>query len=62
MGGWDDMTVERASLARREIHLVVEVSDTTLKCDCEKKLLAYESAGVPEYWIVDVPDACAYSV
>ena len=56
------MTVERASLARREIHLVVEVSDTTLKCDCEKKLLAYESAGVPEYWIVDVPDACAYSV
>jgi Uma2 family endonuclease len=20
--------------------------------------LAYESAGIPEYWIVDVPDAC----
>ena len=33
------MTVERTSLARREIHVVVEVSDTTLKYDSEKRLL-----------------------
>jgi Uma2 family endonuclease len=50
--------IRRQHVSPREIHLVVEVSDTTLKYDSEKKLLAYESAGIPEYWIVDVPDAC----
>jgi Uma2 family endonuclease len=37
-----------------EINLVVEVSETTLKQDEGKKLLAYQDAGIPEYWIVDV--------
>jgi len=37
-----------------EIYLVVEVSETTLKQDEGKKLLAYQGAGIPEYWIVDV--------
>ena len=37
-----------------EIYLVVEVSETTLKQDEGKKLLAYQDAGIPEYWIVDV--------
>jgi Uma2 family endonuclease len=37
-----------------EIYLVVEVSETTLKQDEGKKLLAYQDAGVSEYWIVDV--------
>ena len=48
----------RQHVSPRQIHLVIEVSDTTLKYDSERKLLAYESAGIPEYWIVDVPDAC----
>ena len=44
------MTVERASLARREIHLVVEVSDTTLKCDLRRsywlmRALVFRSTG-----------------
>jgi Uma2 family endonuclease len=39
----------------QEIYLVIEVSDTTVHYDSEKKLLAYENAGIPEYWIVDVP-------
>jgi Uma2 family endonuclease len=37
-----------------EIYLVVEVSETTLKQHEGKKLLAYQDAGIPEYWIVDV--------
>jgi Uma2 family endonuclease len=37
-----------------EIYLVVEVSETTLKQDQGQKLLAYQNAGIPEYWIVDV--------
>jgi Uma2 family endonuclease len=41
--------------ATQEIYLVIEVSDTTVKYDSEKKLLAYENARIPEYWIVDVP-------
>ena len=38
----------------KEIYLVVEVSETTLKQDEGKNLLAYQDAGIPEYWIVDV--------
>jgi Uma2 family endonuclease len=34
--------------------LVVEVSDTTLHRDTHDKLRAYQYAGVPEYWVVDV--------
>jgi Uma2 family endonuclease len=48
----------RQHVSPQQIYLVVEVSETTLKYDSEKKLLAYESAGIPEYWIIDVPDAC----
>ena len=38
----------------KDIYLAVEVSETTLKQDEGKKLLAYQDAGIPEYWIVDV--------
>jgi Uma2 family endonuclease len=37
-----------------EATLVVEVSRTTLSYDAGDKLRAYQQAGVPEYWIVDV--------
>jgi Uma2 family endonuclease len=37
-----------------EIYLVVEVSETTLKQDEGRKLLAYQGAGIPAYWIIDV--------
>jgi Uma2 family endonuclease len=45
----------RRHASPQEIYLVIEVSDTTVKYDSEKKLLAYENAQIPEYWIVDVP-------
>jgi Uma2 family endonuclease len=47
----------RQHVSPEQVYLVVEVSDTTLKYDFEKKLLAYERACIPEYWIVDVPAA-----
>lgn len=34
--------------------LVVEVSETTLAYDMSKKANLYASAGLPEYWIVDL--------
>lgn len=34
--------------------LVVEVSDTTREFDLGRKLALYASAGVPEYWVVDL--------
>ena len=36
------------------VALLVEVSSTTLEQDTTAKLALYASAGVPEYWIVDV--------
>jgi Uma2 family endonuclease len=38
-----------------EIRLVVEVSDTTLRDDLTTKASLYARAGIPEYWVLDVP-------
>jgi Uma2 family endonuclease len=35
--------------------LVIEVSDTTYRRDSGRKLRTYASAGIPEYWIVNLP-------
>ncbi len=34
--------------------LVVEVSETTLEYDRQRKLPVYARAGIPQYWILDV--------
>lgn len=36
--------------------LVVEVADTTLATDRTRKMSLYAAAGVPEYWVVNLPD------
>ncbi len=36
--------------------LVVEVSETTLKMDRETKGSLYASAGIPEYWLLNLPE------
>jgi Uma2 family endonuclease len=38
--------------------LVVEVSDTTLGFDRKKKGSLYASAGVPDYWIINLNQGC----
>jgi Uma2 family endonuclease len=38
--------------------LVVEVADSSLKQDRLTKGPLYAAAGIPEYWIVNVPDDC----
>jgi Uma2 family endonuclease len=37
-----------------DIHLVIEVSDTTLAFDRDVKLAMYAIAGIREYWIEDL--------
>jgi Uma2 family endonuclease len=37
-----------------DIHLVVEVADSTLKTDCEVKDKIYAQAGIADYWVIDI--------
>ncbi len=41
-----------------DVVLVVEVSDTTLTTDRGAKGPEYAAAGIPEYWIVNLPERC----
>jgi Uma2 family endonuclease len=43
-----------AAVEPRDVMLLVEVSDTSLRRDRELKLPLYASAQIPEYWIADV--------
>ncbi len=38
--------------------LVVEVADTTLSYDRERKARLYASAGIPEYWVLNLLNRC----
>jgi len=38
----------------QEIYLVIEVSDTTVTYDKEIKLPIYASAGIPEFWLINI--------
>lgn len=40
-------------LEPRDIHLVVEIADTTLSRDMGSKRNAYAGAGIAHYWVVD---------
>jgi len=42
--------------APQEVALVVEVSDTTLQRDRTSKLRLYARAGIPVYWIINLPE------
>ena len=39
-----------------EARLTVEVSDSTLRWDLTTKQGQYGSAGIPEYWVIDIPN------
>ena len=36
--------------------LIVEASNSTLRADLTDKARQYGSAGIPEYWVVDIPN------
>jgi Uma2 family endonuclease len=38
-----------------DARLLIEVSDTTLRLDRKRKQAAYARAGIPEYWILNLP-------
>ncbi|MBY0512651.1 MAG: Uma2 family endonuclease, partial [Gemmataceae bacterium] len=40
-----------------EVRLVVEVADSSLTLDRGPKAELYAAAGIPVYWVVDIPDA-----
>ena len=42
----------------RDVLLLVEVSETTIDLDRSDKLPLYARAGIPEVWIVNLPDEC----
>jgi Uma2 family endonuclease len=37
-----------------EAHLIIEVSDSSLRYDRDEKARLYASCGVPEYWVVNL--------
>lgn len=39
-----------------DVLLLVEVADSSIEADQEKKLPAYGHAGIPEFWIVNLND------
>jgi Uma2 family endonuclease len=59
-----DLVLYRPDLSRRQqatpadVLLVIEIADSTLTNDLGYKASLYRRAGVPEYWVVDVPNRC----
>ena len=56
-----DLAVLRTPLGRRkptaaDCLLAIEVSDSTLRFDRERKLPAYRRGGVAEVWLVNIPE------
>ena len=59
-----DLVLYRPSIGRRQhvtaadVLLLIEIADSSLTRDLGYKADLYRRAGVPEYWIVDVPYRC----
>jgi len=39
-----------------DIRLLIEIADSTVNYDLGKKARLYARAGIPDYWVVDIPD------
>lgn len=44
--------------APADVHLLIEIADSTLRYDRGSKRNAYAAAGIPEYWIANLTDEC----
>ena len=53
---WRDDYYESGHPKPSDVLLLIEVSDTTIDYDRNRKLSAYARAGIPEVWIVSRPD------
>jgi len=42
------------------VHLIVEVAESSLKTDLDRKAVLYAKAGIVEYWVVDVANATVH--
>jgi Uma2 family endonuclease len=47
---------QRSHPQPKDIHLLIEVSDTSLDKDQKVKLPLYAAAGIPEVWIINLPE------
>jgi Uma2 family endonuclease len=54
LGSWRDYRETHPSSAV----LMVEVVDTSLEYDRDRKGNLYARAGIPEYWIINLPERC----
>lgn len=53
----EDRGPNSPAMTAADVPLVIEVSDSTLAYDAGEKLALYAAARVPEYWIVNLPEA-----
>ncbi|MBC6422904.1 MAG: Uma2 family endonuclease [Hormoscilla sp. SP5CHS1] len=44
----------------REVYLIIEVADTTLRSDRELKAKVYAKSGIADYWVLDVNNRQLY--
>jgi Uma2 family endonuclease len=51
LGPWDAQQPNQA-------YLIIEVAESSLTIDQGRKRRLYASCGVPEYWIVNLPERC----
>ncbi len=51
-----DKYIDEEKLTLDNMLLVVEASDSTLRADLTGKVRQYGNAGIPEYWVVDIPN------
>ena len=53
---WDPRFYADRQTTPADVYAIVEVSDSRLAFDRGKKLGVYARAGIPDYWIVNIPD------
>lgn len=44
----------------KDVLLIIEVSDSSIQFDKDVKARLYGKHGIPEYWVVDIPEHCVH--